>query len=179
MNIPIWMDRGAYICCGSRVDVGDTVTWMVHANSDRAPSLTHASAGIQVLNHDITEIIGPCWVPPSVTHQHFFVIDAGVFHVGVMIASGTSSPGSTVAWRGRLWYWDHAEMEIPPLVGQVRAMYWHPTTIVKEWTYPRTPGKKPGRHRIIDFEETGIPIASTEDPTAITTGGAFSFVIEV
>jgi hypothetical protein len=179
MNIPIWMDRGTYMCCGARVDVGDAVTWMLHANADAAPPLAEDSPRIRVLSNAITEVIGPCWVPSSVQHQQFFVIDAGSFHVGVMIASGVSSPGTTVAWRGRLWYWDHAEMEIPLMAGKVQAMYLHPTFIVKEQTFSRGPGKNPGRFRVIDFEEEGIPIASTEDSFAKKTDGAFSFVVEV
>ncbi len=118
-------------------------------------------------------------MPSSVQHQQFFVIDAGSFHVGVLIASGVSSPGTTVAWCGRLWYWDHAEMEIPPMVGKVQTMYLHPTFIVKEQTFSRGPGKNPGRFRAIDFEEEGIPIASTEDSLAKKMDDAFSFVVEV
>lgn len=177
MEVPIWVDD--WDGTKDRIDIGDAVEWTVWSQSESPPPVANSCAEVRSGEGGMVRVTGRCWVPDQV-RAPFFVLNARDFHVGISLRTGSPPRGALVRWQGRLWRWNHHDVDILPLLGQVRALVWHPLRVAQEWQEPRlVPAKGTRRHVIFDYEAQGVNVASTHDPRFVKADGAFCCTIEV
>lgn len=159
------MDDWESECCGSEVNVGDRVEWMIYANAERPLEPTEEEPHITTIPNDEVEIVGK-WVPKPYEGSVFGDLTEGWRHVGVTLLSDQHPQGSAVKYRGKIWRELHS-VEMAAWNGVVRGIYYHPAKLEPILGGWQSIGFDDGR-TVMSTVEVGMDIS-----------WAFRFLVEV